>query len=85
LLRPRPNNPAEPRKRPSLSWPQPKRNPSNKSVDVNVKLSLLKYPTEKDLSPYRMPYMQVPVLVAQRGVLPMYKVYIQLRKLKLIN
>lgn len=68
--RPRPNRPAAPLKRPWLFWPQPNRKLSTTSVGVTVRRSRLKKPTEKEESPYWMPYTHAFVIVAHAGSFP---------------
>lgn len=70
-MRPRPSNPAAPRKRPRLFWPQPRRNLGKTSLDVRVRVSLAKNPTENDESPYWMPYTHV-LFDAHPGILPVH-------------
>lgn len=68
--RPRPKRPAEPPNRPWLFWPQPNKKLSITSVAVTVRRSRLKYPAEKEESPYWMPYMHAFVDLEQAGSFP---------------
>ena len=59
LFLPSPRRPAEPPKRPWLFSPHPNKKSGTASWEPKERVSLAKKPTEKDESPYWMPYTQV--------------------------